>query len=367
MQESNWMQLKGDKIKIQELLHLENKFPENSIEYIALAFSKKWINRTEIFTQQSSGSTGVPKLHKVKRDQMQASAVATVTSLKLNKGDTALLSISPDYIGGKMMIVRAIEHHLNLLIGEVSSDPLNNLDQGQSIDFFSFVPYQLSKILEKPNEHTIKLLNKAKAIILGGAPVSESLELTIKKLISAPVFSTYGMTETVSHVALKRINGETNSHFKALEGIRFSVDNRNCLVIHAPAITGKPKLITNDVVALIDENQFDWLGRYDFVINSGGIKLQPEQIELKIEKLMRNAGFQNQFFVFGLPHEQLGNQLCLIVENKINKDRLNEIMRKELKPYELPKLIFVTDSFSKTKNDKLDRKATLLKAGIISG
>jgi O-succinylbenzoic acid--CoA ligase len=367
MQKRNWVQwiqIKGEKIAHHQLQHVKNDYPETSIEHSVLSFSQLWLNNTSVFTHQSSGSTGTPKNLKINRSQMQASAAATVSSLGLRAGDTALLSISADFIGGKMMIVRALEHNLNLIVGDVSANPLMHLQSDQEIDFFSFVPYQFSKILESKDMSSINRLNKAKAIILGGAAVDKTLEIAIKNLIATPVYSTYGMTETVSHVALKRLNGMEDEHFEALQGTHFSQDKRSCLVIHAPQITGNEKLSTNDVVQLIDDQHFEWLGRYDFVINSGGIKLHPEQIELRIEKLLKVAGIRNSFFVFGQPDVQFGSRLCLITEGPTNKITLMALLKKQLEPYEVPKAIFETNQFRKTKSDKLNRKATLKMAGI---
>lgn len=359
-----WIEFNGEKFFKSKLPEVENSYHIKSVEYSALSFSQLWLSNSSTFIQKSSGSTGKPTLHKIQRFQMQASAASTIKTLGLQAGDTALLSISADFIGGKMMIVRALEHEINLIVGEVSSDPLSSLKKDRQIDFFSFVPYQLSKLLEAPTKGSIAALNNAKAIILGGAPVSETLTIAINKLIEAPVYSTYGMTETVSHVALKRINGTSDNYFIALDGITFSQDNRNCLVIHAPHITGVNAIYTNDVVRLINKNHFQWLGRYDFVINSGGIKLHPEQIELKIEKLLKAAGILNEFFVFGQADERLGSRLCIIIASAFDKDLIKQILKNGLSPYEIPREIFESNGFIKTKSDKLDRKATLKKFRI---
>lgn len=364
MLQENWIEFKGEKLFKSKLPEVENSYPINSIENSALSFSQLWLSNTSTFIQRSSGSTGTPSLHKIQRFQMQESAASTIKTLGLQAGDTALLSISADFIGGKMMIVRALEHGINLIVGEVSSGPLSSLKKDRQIDFFSFVPYQLSKLLEVQTEGSIEVLNNAKAIILGGAPVSETLAQSINKLIKAPVYSTYGMTETVSHVALKRINGTEDNYFIALDGITFSQDHRNCLVIHAPHITGVDALHSNDVVRLINKNHFQWLGRYDFVINSGGIKLHPEQIELKIEKLLKAEGILNEFFVFGQADEKLGSRLSLIIESAFDKDLIKQILKNGLSPYEIPRAIFESAGFIKTKSDKLDRKATLKKFRI---
>ncbi len=363
MQE-NWIQFRGENIAESQLTLVDNPFPLGSSEHSALAFAQLWLSNQKIFNQNSSGSTGSPTKHQILRSQMQASASGTINTLGIKAGDTALLCISADFIGGKMMIVRALEHKLNLIVGEVSANPLISIPSRNPIDFYSFVPYQIQKILESANEEQLLLLNKSKAIILGGAPVSAHLAECIKKHLTAPVFSTYGMTETVSHVALKRINGKQDVYFSALEGVSFSQDMRNCLIIHAPEITGREALITNDMVKLIDKHHFEWLGRYDFVINSGGIKLHPEQIELQIENLLQLQGIKNAFFVFGQSDENFGAKLCMIMESPFETTQIRDILKNGLTPYEVPKRVYETDSFLKTKSDKLDRKSTLKKTGI---
>ncbi|MFT4741584.1 MAG: O-succinylbenzoic acid--CoA ligase, partial [Marivirga sp.] len=222
---------------IKEILTLQDLSKFNTLERQVVRFIQVWKNPELSVTQQTSGSTGVPKEIKLLKSQMMASARSTVKALKLIAGDKAYLSVHPDYIGGKMMIVRAIEHHLTLIIGPIIANPLKDLQDNVLVDFFSFVPYQLQTILEE-SAAKIKMLNKAKAIILGGAAVSNTLEQLIKEKLTAPCYSTYGMTETVSHVALKRLNGNLGGGvFHAIAGVQFAINVHGCLIIHAPHIT----------------------------------------------------------------------------------------------------------------------------------
>ncbi|MBK6264483.1 AMP-binding protein [Marivirga sp. S37H4] len=364
VQNQNWFELEGNKFTLPDLVNSKNHFTEGSIAHYVMDFVHKWKKGYSEFEQKSSGSTGVPKIQVIKSSQMLASAKATINTLGLAAGDTALLNINPEFIGGKMMIVRALVQSMNLIVKEATGNPLVNLDSERSVDFFSFVPYQLSKILTETPEK-IKQLNGAKAIILGGAPVSNTLAAQIQQQISAPVFSTYGMTETVSHVALKRLNHGTNTTFKALNNIAFSQDKRNCLIIHAEHITGVPELLTNDVVKLYDNQHFDWFGRYDFVINSGGIKIHPEQVEEQINSLMNENNLSFQFFVFSRLHEQLGSCLCLLLEdNGIDKEELMGKLKSKLPAYHVPKEVYTTTEFQMTSSGKIDRLNTLRIAGI---
>lgn len=360
LKDSSQFQLQFDKktYTLTEILSVNDISNYSTTQIEVIKFIHKWYNNESIIYQKTSGSTGTPKLINLSKNHMKASAAATVKSLGLVAGDTALLSISTDYIGGKMMVVRALEHQLVLIVGEVTANPLAKLSEDIQIDFFSFVPYQLQKILDESLEYA-SMLNKAKAIILGGAAVQPLLETLIKNQITSPCYSTYGMTETVSHIALKLLNRDGRvENFKATAGVTFSVTDQNCLNIHAPHITGHAKLSTNDVVELISETEFKWLGRIDFIINSGGIKIHAEELENQIAKLFMKHAIHNSFFVFGKQDKYLGEQLTLLVESAKPISELEDILV-ALPKIKRPKQIYYLDRFILTKNDKLDRKASI--------
>lgn len=354
----HFFQWNNHKIPVSEIL--QHSISANAPETVktSLAFAKEWMAGSETFIQHTSGSTGTPKAIQISRSQMQASAKGTIESLQLSAGDTALLCINPGFIGGKMMIVRAIEHQLNLLIGEVTANPLAKLDENLAIDFFSFVPYQLESILQQ-TPGAINLLNKAKAIILGGAPVSAALENQIRQHISAPTYSTFGMTETVSHIALKRLNGQTNNEtYTALEGVKISADSRGCLSIEAESITNTKLLQTNDLVTLRNTREFIWLGRIDHVINSGGIKISLDILEKELEQLFWKHQINNRFFLYGTAHATLGQALHLVLEGSTDVVALEKIIRDNLPKYHIPKAIKTVTAFAETGSGKIDRKAT---------
>ncbi|HET8860590.1 AMP-binding protein [Marivirga sp.] len=322
-------------------------------------FIEDWNNGKMQFEQKTSGSTGKPKIILISRSQMIASAKATLESLNLKAGDTALLTINPEFIGGKMMIVRCLVGQLNLIIGNVSGNPLKNLKEPTAIDFYSFVPYQLLNILNESGT-AISMLSQSKAIILGGAAVPEVLKDRIKEnLDTVKVYSTYGMTETISHVALQLINSKNIEPYKALQDIKFSVDENDCLIIHAPQITGEGSLKTKDVVSLISPTEFYWKGRFDFVINSGGIKIHPEELEKEIATLLQNENIPNRFFIFGKEDEKLGNAVQLIIEGDYDTNFISSLLKKHLLKYHLPKNIFRSPKFIETENGKINRIETI--------
>lgn len=233
----------------------------------AQTFLNEWRNSANFVSAHTSGSTGAPKLIKLLKRDMEVSAQATNSFFGITSSSHLLLPLSPDYIAGKMMIVRAEIAGCHLTVETPSNSPFKS-DYG-NIDLMAVVPSQCEALIENPIA-----LHRIRHLIIGGAALSPSLEAA---LMHTPwkVYATYGMTETCSHVALRRL-GE--SRYTALPGITFSTDSRGCLVIHAPAYSFQ-QLITNDIVRLLNATEFEWLGRFDNVINSGGIKLYPEQLE----------------------------------------------------------------------------------------
>ncbi|ADR20518.1 O-succinylbenzoic acid--CoA ligase [Marivirga tractuosa] len=359
----NWIQFQGKQYTFNQFIEKNQNVEFEQIRSV-INFIADWQSASSYILQKTSGSTGKPKSIKITKSQIKASAVATLNTLKIKANDHAVLCINAEYIGGKMMIARSIIGNLNLIIAPTTGNPLRGFKAKEPIDFFSFVPYQFERILEESPEQ-IPLLDNSKAIILGGAPVSDSLAEKITSNISkAKVYSTYGMTETVSHVALKLINSGKNEAFEALENIKFSVDERNCLVIHAPKITGKDILVTNDVVDLLSPTAFLWLGRHDFVINSGGIKIHPEILEKEIAELFQNTKINNRFFAFGLPDKKLGYSLNLVLEGNAESKSVHQLLKQHLKAFHSPKNVFTIEKFVETDNGKINRLKTIDKLAL---
>lgn len=326
-----------------------------------LSFCHAWLSKQAFFEILTSGSTGIPKSIQIHRTQMQASAQATAQALGLKAGDHALVCLNTAYIAGKMMLVRGLETGMPLLVVPPSSTPLQEISE--AIDFTALVPLQLKSMLETP-ELYLAQLNRMKAILVGGAAVDASLENLIREKLSAPVFSTYGMTETVSHIALRRLNGASASDvYELLPGIAVKKDARGCLSIRG-TVSQNQWLHTNDLVELPDEHHFRWLGRVDNVVNSGGIKIYTERIEEKLSEAMQAMGINRTFFLAGLPDEKLGEKLCIMIEGKktigdAQEKKMSAWMMTHLHPYEVPKKIFYLPAFVYTPTGKIQRKKSV--------
>lgn len=301
-----------------------------------------WLDENETIKLKTSGSTGTPKVVELSKQSMVNSALATGDFFNLSPGDSALLCLPATYIAGKMMLVRAIILGLELDIIEPSSKLKFNTKK--TYHFCAMVPMQLENTLDK--------VNNIKTIIVGGAPASNTLKSGIQSL-ETHVFETYGMTETVTHIALKPINYSANlkPNFKVLPGVLISKDSRDCLVIEAPKLCPE-KIITNDIVKVHSEFEFEWLGRFDNVINSGGVKLFPEQIEAKLQQKINC-----RFFVASEPNEILGEQLILVLERESNA--LSSEVFSGLDKFEKPKVVYAVAQFAETTSGKIQRNKTL--------
>jgi o-succinylbenzoate---CoA ligase len=326
-----------------------------------LSFEKSWLSGQDFFEINTSGSTGKPKSIALSREQMIASATITGKTFGLAGGDVAFCCLNIEMIAGMMMMVRASVLQLRVVVAEPSSNPIKDLPDDILPDFYAFVPLQIQSILtETPN--FISKLNKAKAIIIGGAAVGEQL-LTQLQQITAPVYATYGMTETVSHIAIRRLNGEASEpYFSVLEGVEIDIDTRDCLKIKADA-TNHKWIQTNDVVNVIDSKNIVLVGRADNIINSGGVKIQLEKVEQLIDIQAIVSGFLlPRFFVFGLPHERLGTHLVLFVEGA-NVDFPKNFFSSFPK-YHVPKEIFFVEKFRETASGKIDKYQTVQSSSL---
>ena len=324
-----------------------------------IRFCQEWLEGKENFVVHTSGSTGQPKEILLSRRQMQASARQTLQALDIEEGNSALLCINPAYIGGKMMLVRAMEGGLALTAVEAEADPLAQLPADSKFDFIALVPLQLEAILL--NTHSKNILQKSKAVIIGGAPVSQKLREKLRS-VEAPLYSTYGMTETVSHIALQRLNGaEAVDYFTAFPEIQLSQDERGCLVIEGEVCIGE-KVVTNDVVHLESPHCFQWIGRADNIINSGGVKIQLEKIDSVAEESLLQYGHSRSLFAWGMPDERLGQKLVLFVEGApLPKDveaSWQKLLEEKLVKYKQPKAVYYVAKFCQTPSGKIQKAAT---------
>lgn len=299
-------------------------------------FILDWFNEDPFLEIQTSGSTGTPKTIRVDKQAMVNSALATGDFFDLKPGDRVLHCLPVKYVAGKMMFVRAFILGLELDFVAPSSNPMERIKN--YYDFGAMVPMQAQYSLDK--------LHQIKKIIIGGAKITKNLEQALCK-ISAKIYETYGMTETISHIAAKKV-GE--SHFTVFPGIKISKDDRECLVIDAPHLN-KEILYTNDIVAINSDTTFTWLGRFDHVINSGGIKMMPEVIEEKL-----SGKINRRYFISSQPDPVLGEKIVLIIEGEHYE--LDHSIFDVLDKYERPKQYFFVKHFEETPNGKIIRKAT---------
>ncbi|MBE0650896.1 MAG: AMP-binding protein [Bacteroidales bacterium] len=315
-----------------------------------LHFLIDWLSESEIINAQTSGSTGIPKKIELQKKYMEVSAKATLDFLGVEPGATALLCLPISYIAAKMMLVRAFIGKMDLYCVPPSLNPVSPWTP--YLDFAAFTPAQLGKLMETGTGMAfLKRINK---IILGGGPVPQALEEKSQKL-EAPIWHTYGMTETMSHIALRKINGTDRSDFfYPMPGVHIEKNTEECLVIDAQHL-GVFNLVTNDIVELQADGGFSVLGRKDHVINSGGVKLFPEQIEHKLSTILSQP-----FFVGSLPDPNLGEKLVLFIESKIPKDsdihKLQELIKTKLTGFEIPKEILFLEKFDRTESGKIIRE-----------
>lgn len=302
-------------------------------------FFLDWFDDKPYLEVNTSGTTGAPKLIRIDKQAMVNSALATGDFFGLNPGDKALHCLPTKYIAGKMMFIRAFILGLDMDFVAPSANPLYNNDT--FYDFAAMVPLQAKS--------SIAGLKRVKKMIVGGAKINPDLEKQLMK-VSTKVYETYGMTETITHIAAKIVGEKA---FTVLPEVTISYDDRNCLVLHAPRISDEV-IVTNDIVELVNENQFKFIGRYDNVINSGGIKLIPEEIEQKLfDKI------EPRFFIASKEDKELGEKVILVIEGE--EFELENTLFDDLDKYEKPKEVIFISKFQETATGKILRKESLEK------
>ena len=339
-----------------------------------LIFKHLWESGQENFTIQTSGSTGTPKQITLTRKQLVASAKMTAKAFDLQAGDTAFCCLNIEYIAGMMMLIRAFEVGMNLIVVEPSANPFLGIEKhlyllstNRGRNFFAFVPLQIQTILEQTPKF-VEILNSAKVIIIGGASVNESIIEKIQK-IYRPVYATYGMTETITHIAIKRLNGSAkDDFFNTLAGVYIKLNEDSCLMIKSKSV-GNQWITTNDVAEIINESSFVLHGRIDNVINSGGVKIQLEKIEKVGEGILEKMQLVGRYFVFSLPDEKLGERMIFVLEKTNEKELASkvdatkvDILRafKEILPkFEVPKEVFFVEKIVETPTGKIDKIKTI--------
>ncbi|WPO84569.1 AMP-binding protein [Chryseobacterium sp. JJR-5R] len=324
-------------------LEINNLCPQTEFEKKVFFFLKEWWSDSETVKVQTSGSTGIPKIFDIEKRKMISSAEMTCDFLGLKEENTALICLPVEYISGKMMVVRSVARKLKLIIAEPSVSPLKQLTE--KIDFCAMTPLQVENSLDR--------LYLIENLIIGGAAVSESL----KKMIAEKglpqdnrIFETYGMSETLSHIGLKQIFPQAEDYFTVFDSVEISEDERGCLKIYAPNLNDEV-LHTNDLVEVINEKQFRFLGRIDHVINSGGAKIFPEQLEALVKKKI-----PNEAVFLGQEDDTLGQKIILIVEGTESQDIIKKISEIQFeKNFHRPKDIIFIEKIPRTPNGKISR------------
>lgn len=342
------------------------------------AFIKNFFDEAVELEQFTSGTTGKPKKMILQRSSMLASASMTLKYFHMQERERALLCLPVKYIAGKMMIVRALLGGLDLLTAEPSGNPLRELNE--KVSFAAMVPIQVFNSLASGADFSL-----VETLLIGGGEIHSELRKQLRDINKCNVYESFAMTETYSHIALRRINhyeGESSlgrrnkaegqaestettkkdstvkktfgsETFQTLPGINIESDDRGCLIVQAHDITDD-RIITNDLVDIVSENAFRWLGRYDNVINTGGIKIIPEILETKIASVL---GFDG--VLIGIPDQKLGEKMLLILEEKndIGKKEIFQRLSEQLSSHEIPKDIRKIESFPRNDAYKIDRKA----------
>lgn len=336
----NYFKLDGYHLNGKDLCRVGYSFiKEGDIYEQAIGeFLLDWFDDKEYIEMTTSGTTGLPKLVRLEKQAMIQSALATGDFFGLQPGDKALLCLPTQFIAGKMMLVRSLILGLDIDVVSPSTEPLA-LNKKQ-YDFVAMVPLQV--------QNSIDALKNVNKLIIGGAKIDSALEEKLLPL-KIEIYETYGMTETITHIAAKRVGEKA---FSVLPNVKIAKDDRDCLVIYVSSISDEP-IVTNDLVELINENQFVFLGRIDNVVNSGGVKLIPEQIEAKlVDKI------SNRFFVTGVHDSVLGEKLILVIEGE--KQDFAPDFFDVLGKYEKPKEIVFVPKFKENENGKLLRKPSLV-------
>ena len=323
-------------------------------------FLDEWSNDSERVLVHTSGSTGTPKPLWVEKRRMEASARITCDFLGLKEGDTALLCMPLDYIAGKMMVVRSLVRKLKLMVVEPTGHPLAAHQLPRGFTFAAMVPIQVYNSLQVPEER--ERLRQIRHLIIGGGAIDDALARELKDFPNY-VWSTYGMTETLSHIALRRLNGaEASEWYTPFDNVRISQNEDGCLVIDAPEVCAE-RLVTNDIVE-ISQGRFRVVGRKDNVICSGGIKIQAEEVERALKPYLHVP-----FMITKRKDEKFGEIVVMMVEDRGGrreergerieeslKTRLQRLCREHLPKYWQPRDFVFVEKIPMTETGKIARK-----------
>ncbi len=309
-------------------------------------FGEIWDDGSECIECSTSGSTGKPKKILLPKREMRRSAQRTIDYFGITCDSLLYSCISPDYIGGKMQLVRARTAGCRLSYEKPSNTPFRQYS-GERIDLVSVVPSQMLHIAR------MEKLPDVGAYLVGGAPVHDGLRRIIDER-GIPAYETYGMTETASHVAIRRICDPEES-FRVLPGVSIFTTEEGCLGID---IEGWQRIVTNDIAKMDTPETFTIRGRADNVIITGGLKVHPEELEAKIRSL---TGME--CLINAEPDEKWGERVVLTIEpdekSGMNPEEIKAgittLLKGKVSPHEFPKTIRV-GIIPRTENGKMKRK-----------
>lgn len=318
-------------------------------------FIAEWRDENPRLLVHTSGSTGQPKPMWVEKRRMECSARITCSFLGLTEGDVALLCLPLDYIAGKMMVVRALTCGLRLIRVAPTSHPMANCTE--AVDFAAMVPMQVFNSLHVPDES--ERLRHIRHLIIGGGAIDDMLAEELRSFPNA-VWSTYGMTETLSHIALRRLSGrDATEWYTPFEGVGLSLTSDHCLVIDAPEVC-KEVITTNDIAELKADGRFRILGRKDNVICSGGVKIQIEEVE----RLLRQHTAV-PLLITKRSDLQLGEAVVLLTTTT-HTDMLQQLCRQVLPKFWQPRRFLTVASLPVTATGKPARREAELIAELVN-
>lgn len=326
--------------------HFRKEYGADSFHVQIADFLAEWFDGSDTLRVHTSGSTGTPKQLRVEKQRMMNSAMLTLSFLHLREEDTAMLCMPLQYIAGKMVVVRALVGGLNLIPVAPCGHPMQLLSQTPV--FSAMIPMQVFNSLQVPEE--AEKLSRIRHLIIGGGAVDEELGKQLRSFPHA-VWSTYGMTETLSHIALRRLNGpEASEWYTPFSNVSLTLSADQTLIIDAPLVS-PIQLVTNDIVEFNPQGQFRILGRKDNTINTGGVKVQIEQVEARLKPLLPFA-----FQITAAPDNKFGERIVLLIqsENPVTEENLHEAFR-QLPPYWRPKQIICLPQLPLTGSGKPDR------------
>jgi O-succinylbenzoic acid--CoA ligase len=311
-------------------------------------FVELWCSSATSFAMHTSGSTGTPKVVEHLRNELIQSALRTNHFFKLNHTSVFFLCLPVQHIGGRMMLIRAIVAKAKIVCVAPASNPLSVAIFSLPITFSAFTPMQCFDMLQ--HQQSATLFSSIPHVIIGGGKISDAL-LTLLNDMPNAIYETFGMTETISHIALRSIAPFKENYFQCLEGISVATNEDSLLQIK---IENQAPISTNDVVEIIDSTRFRWLGRQDEVINTGGIKVFAHQIESKLQ-----SQFSVPFFITAMNDDKFGQRVVLVLQSQEVAESLTKSSFETLSNYERPKSIFVLKQFEYSALGKLLKKSSI--------